>query len=1138
MKKLSNFTVPGGILPVLRRLNHRNVFRWPALIGGLILKAFAIRTEKQEGNPGIARHRAVLPCLRWCSGVLVGLILTTMAYAQDTATISQLRCEYWDTPLNVDVAQPRLSWIINSTQRGDLQKAYQLLVATSAKKLADQTPDLWDSGRVDSDQTCQVVYAGKPLQSNQECYWCVRVWNKDNEPSRWSEPARWCMGLLSPQAWQAKWVSAPGSAEADDSTALGYHAAVSQNADDVKWVQVDLGKPVAISLVKLHSLNHEVPGFGFPIRFTITASDDPNFDQFDTICDHSTTDYPNPGASAVSFPTNGIKRRYVRVTANRLFRRTAGDRSYCFALAEMQVFSGDKNVALNSPVTALDSTEGYGWGKAELTDGKNLASEYSVGSDMSAGERVIKTLPVFRKAIAIDKPVARAILQVCGLGQYELSLNGTKVGDSVLDPGWTDYRKTCLYRSYELGSMLKPGSNVMDIALGNGMYNVVSTAGRYTKFTGSQGPPKLIAQLEISFADGSTQTICSDNSWKVRGGPTTFSSIYGGEDYDARLETAGDFDWQSAVETTGPGGKLTGVSQSAPPIIVAQELKVQRITHPRENVWVYDLGQNCAQMPSITVTGPAGATVRLTPAEVLKADGTASQQPSGGPAYFSYTLKGAGRESWSPRFSYYGCRYFQVTGAVPAGSPNPSNLPVLLDLHGQFITSASPIVGEFSCSNPLFDRTALITRWAMRSNLMSVLTDCPHRERLGWLEESHLVGPSLMYNMDIASMFSKVCSDMSDAQTPQGLVPDIAPEYAVFSGGFRDSPEWGSACILIPWQVYQWYGDATVLARHYDTMKRYVAYLQSQAHDNILSNGLGDWYDLGPNPPGYAQLTPVALTATAFYYRDIRVLQEAAKLLGRDDDDQSLAALGDRVRVAFNSAFYHSDRHCYATNSQTANAIPLVMEIAPEGDHQAILQNIVDDIRKRNNGLTAGDIGYRYLLKALADGGRADVIFDMNSRSDKPGYGMIIAKGATSLTEAWDARPDSSQDHFMLGHIMEWFYGGLAGIQPDPSGVGFKKILIKPSPVGDVTWAKASYESIRGTITSNWKISGNTFSLDVVIPPNCTATVQFPPHYSDSIREGVKPAAEATDLSVKKSDSGSTIILIPSGTYHFESRSK
>jgi len=463
---------------------------------------------------------------------------------------------------------------------------------------------------------------------------------------------------------------------------------------------------------------------------------------------------------------------------------------------------------------------------------------------------------------------------------------------------------------------------------------------------------------------------------------------------------------------------------------------------------------------------------------------------------------------------------------------------VIADLHGQFVTSCSAIVGDFACSNPMFNRTAEIIRWAMRNNLMSVLTDCPHRERLGWLEETHLVGPSLMYNDDIAALFTKVCGDIADAQTSSGLVPDIAPEYTVFSGGFRDSPEWGSAAVLIPWQMYQWYGDTNILARRYQTMKRYVEYLGSQAHGNILSTGLGDWYDLGPNPPGYAQLTPPALTATAFYYHDIVILQQSAKLLGNAEDAARFADLANQVRESFNSALYHPDLHSYATGSQTANAIPLVFEIAPSADRYAILENIVQDIRKHNNGLTSGDVGYRYLLRALADGGRSDVIFDMSSRTDRPGYGMILAKGATSLTEAWDARPDSSQDHFMLGHIMEWFYSDLAGIQPDPAGPGFKKIIIRPTPVGDITWARASYISVRGTIQSSWQISGNRFSLDLVIPANCTATVQLPPPYSSTITESGIPIADVKEVSVQYNDSEKPSIHICGGRYHFESTSQ
>jgi alpha-L-rhamnosidase len=902
----------------------------------------------------------------------LAVLASSMAFALSASAAEQpaatpapggLTCEYFLRPLNVDVLRPRLAWILSSNGRGDVQTAYQILVASTADGLATDRPDLWDSGKVVSERTLQVPYAGKPLTAGLRCFWKVRVWDAAGTPSRYSDPAIWETGPLNPDDWQGRWITAPA--------------------------------PVA-------------------------------------------------------------------------------------------------------------------------------------------------TLPIFQKSFQPTKPLARAVLDVCGLGEYELHLNGKIVGDSVLEPGWTDYRKTCLYQACDLIDQIKPGTNVIGVMLGNGMYNVTATPGRYTKFTGSMGPPKLIAQLRLTYQDGTTETVATDPTWKVTGGPVTFSSIFGGEDYDARLEKPGwdstlqtDASWTPAVETTGPGGRLTGISHSALPITVAELLKTQKITNPKPDVWVYDLGQNCAQMPSITVIGTAGQSVRLTPAEVLKPDRTVSQEPSGGPSWYTYTLKGGSPETWSPRFTYYGSRYVQVTGAVPAGSPNPSGLPQIQDLHGQFITSSSPVAGEFSCSNEMFNRTANLIRWSMRSNLMSVMTDCPHRERLGWLEETHLVGPSLMYNFDIPALFTKVSADIADAQTDTGLVPDIAPEFTVFSGGFRDSPEWGSAAVLIPWQVYQWYGDTEILARQNPTMKRYVDYLGTLAKDDILYRGLGDWYDIGPNPPGYAQLTSTSLTATAFYYRDITILQQAAKLLGKTDDAQHFGDLATRVRASFNRTLYHPDRHSYDRDSQTANAIPLVFGLAPEADRATIVDNIVNDIRKRHDGLTAGDIGYRYLLRALADGGRSDVIFDMNSRADKPGYGMMLAKGATSLTEAWDARLSSSQDHFMLGHIMEWFYSDLAGIQPNPAAVGFKKIIIKPTPVGDVTWAKASYNSVRGKIECSWAIQDKAFTLDVVIPPNCTATVQLPRQFAKTITEGGKPIAEVREIAVTTAAASSPVIYIPSGSYHF-----
>jgi hypothetical protein len=449
------------------------------------------------------------------------------------------------------------------------------------------------------------------------------------------------------------------------------------------------------------------------------------------------------------------------------------------------------------------------------------------------------------------------------------------------------------------------------------------------------------------------------------------------------------------------------------------------------------------------------------------------------------------------------------------------------------VHSASTPIGAFETSSELFNRIHALVRWAQRSNMVSVLTDCPHRERLGWLEEYHLNGPSLRYEFDLAQLFTKGMSDMTDSQLANGLVPDIAPEYTVFEDGFRDSPEWGSAYVIVPWQQYQWTGDLELLRRHYEGMERYVAYLGTRATDLIVSHGLGDWYDIGPDRPGPAQLTPVALTATAFYFYDAQILGRAAALLGRADAAKKYDGLAARIREAFNRKFFDASGGRYATGSQTANSIPLVMSLV-EPQHRAdVLDAVVRDVRQRGNALTAGDVGYRYLLRALAEGGRSDVIFEMNHQSDKPGYGYQLKMGATSLTEAWNADPRSSQNHFMLGQIMEWFYHDLAGIGGDDTAPGYKKIVINPQPAGDLTWARASLDSIRGKISSHWTREGGRFELSVIIPPNTTATVFVPARSASAVTlDGASPE-QSKGVKFLREETGRAVYEIPSGHFVF-----
>lgn len=1036
--------------------------------------------------------------------------------------VQEPRCEYAVDPLGVDTAQPRLFWKLASEERGQRQTAYQVLVASSSQILTTDNGDFWDSGKVSSEETIHVRYAGLALKSSQQVFWKVRVWDKDGVVSPWSQPASWTMGLLQESDWRAQWISAKNTGSSSRKS-IGYHAAEATRADDEKWVQVDLGQTTAISSVRLHPMRHGgQDGFAFPVRFKIEIAEP---DQKPTlIADHTQTDYPNPGNKAVGFDARNAKGRFVRVTATRLAKPT---RFFCFALSQVEILAHGTNIAAGAKATAKDSVEAHGWGLAGLTDGAGL-----VGAPKSPAYETM----LLRREFTVKPGLKRAAVHVCGLGHYEMSVNGGKVGTDLLSPGWTKYDKTCLYDTHDITSQLREGRNAVGLFLGNGMYNV--QGGRYIKFKGSFGPPKAIAQMRLEYTDGTTEIIGTDSRWRVTPGPITFSCIFGGEDYDARLEARGwsqggfdDSKWEPGFVVKGPGGKLAGHCSAAPPLRAIETIKPVTTKPLKPGVMIYDLGQNAPIMPRLKVKGRAGDMVRIIPAELLRNDGAVDRGScGGGAAYWQYTLAGAGDEEWFPKFWYHGCRYLQVE-STPAAAGGA--LPEVTSLDGVVVHTSSAPNGDFACSNDLFNRIRTLIRWAQRANLVSLVTDCPHRERLGWLEQYHLNGPALRYEFDLAQLFTKGMTDMADSQLANGLVPDIAPEYTVFSGGFRDSPEWGSAYVIVPWQQYEWTGDTELLRRHYEGMKRYVAYLGSKSKDHIVSHGLGDWYDIGPKPPGYAQLTPMALTATAFYYYDAWIIAQTAELLGFKEDATKYAELASQIRGAFNKAFFKADLGQFATGSQCANAIPLVMNLAEPSSRKNAIDAIVQDVRQRGNAVTAGDVGYRYLLRALADGGRSDVIFDMNNQSEKPGYGYQLKKGATSLTEAWDAGRGSSQNHFMLGHIIEWLYHDLAGIGCDPAGPGFKKILIKPQPVGDVTWARASYNSVRGKITSEWKKADGRFTLDVTIPPNTTATVHVPAATAERVREGSKFVSQVEGVRVVASSNGIVTLLVPSGQYAF-----
>lgn len=720
------------------------------------------------------------------------------------------------------------------------------------------------------------------------------------------------------------------------------------------------------------------------------------------------------------------------------------------------------------------------------------------GAGNGLGNKAIKrsVVPLFRKSFSETGDIKSASINICGLGQYELYINGNKIGDRFLSPGWTLYQKRCLYNTYDITRQIKKGNNAIGVIVGNGFYNI--NRERYRKLVVAYDYPRLIFSVRLEMKDGSVKHIVSDNSCKTSPSPITFSSIYGGEDYDARLEQDGwnqpgfdDSKWQKPLILHDAIGAL--VTEKDFPLKVMQEFETKNISTSKTGRTIYDFGQNASGIISLKVKGNKGAKIIIRPAELVTEQGNITQAGSGGPYQFNYTLKGGGTEFWQPRFSYYGFRYLDVEIAEPENAAQKTEILKINMLHTR---NAAPTVGSFSCSDTLFNQIFELINWSIKSNMASVATDCPHREKLGWLEQSYLIGSSIHYNYDIQSFYNKIVEDMMDSQLENGLVPDIAPEYVHFQDGFRDSPEWGSAAVMLPWQLYQWYGDKAVLVKAYPMMKRYVDYLHSKSNNHILDYGLGDWYDLGPGFPGEAQLTPKAVTATAIYFYDIKLLSAIGKLIGKQADSRNYSDLASKVKSAFLSKFYNPGSGLCSTGSQTAYAMALSTGLIPEKDIEKVFTNLTDSIRSHHYALTSGDIGYHFLVKVLSENGRGDVLYRMNNRTDVPGYGYQLKKGATSLTESWAALPEVSNNHMMLGHLMEWFYNSLGGIQQAENSVAYSNIIIAPKPVGTIKWVNCSYRSVKGVISSDWKIKAQTFYLNIQIPNSTVAKISLPDQYA------------------------------------------
>ena len=862
-------------------------------------------------------------------------------------------CEYSSNPIGLDEKKPRFSWEVEVNDQGKFQSAYQILVASSREKIQNNNGDIWNSGKVKSEQSVNNVYEGKPLESGEKYFWKVKIWDEKENEGLNSDLSTFEMGLLNLKDWEGYWIK--------------------QSDDEIKG-------------------------------------------------------------------------------------------------------------------------------------------------------------PLFRKDFTIEKDIKRARAYVTGLGYYELRLNGQKIGDKVLDPGWTDYDKRILYSTYDITKDLNKGKNAVGIMLGNGRYTPDE---EFVKKSASANSlhsiqvfgekPVALLQINIEFCDGSKISIYTDNNWKVASGPITFNNIYDGEAYDARLEKEGwdiaDYDdssWENASKANPqPKGKL--VSQTTFPIIkVSKILYPKKIISPKPGVYVYDFGQNFTGWVRFRGVGKKGVKVKIKYAELLNNEGMLNTVPNRcADATDVYIFKGTEEEVYEPRFTYHGFRYVEITGF--------SGTPSLKNIEGRVVHTAVPETGNFFCSNDLINKIHNNILWGQVSNLMSVPTDSPQRdERMGWMGDAQLVAEEALYNFNMVGFYKKWLADIRDAQQEDGSVPDVVPPYWPC---YPADPAWGTACLVIPWYVYLFFNDKRILEENYLMMKKWADFLQTNSKDNIILKlgKFGDWC-----PPWHVHSvdTSLDLVSTWYYYYATLIVYRVAKILGKEKEAEKYNERAAKIKEAFNNRFIKEDGYSgmqyeryenlvpkdaseeekerikkrlsksFTVASQTSNILPLYLDIVPDNKKDQILDTLIHNITVvHSNHLNTGIIGTRYIMDVLTKNGYSDLAYKLATQTTYPSWGYMLKEGATTLWERWEYLADTgmnSHNHIMLGTVDAWFYKVLAGINIDLSTPGFEEIVIKPIPVNGLDSAGALLETIRGVISSKWRKSIESINLEVIIPGNSKAKIFVP----------------------------------------------
>jgi len=753
--------------------------------------------------------------------------------------------------------------------------------------------------------------------------------------------------------------------------------------------------------------------------------------------------------------------------------------------------------------------------------------------------------PLLWKEIKLKKEVKSARLYIAGLGYSIAYINGQRVGDHMLDMPWTQFGKQVMYNTFDVTSMLRKGENAVGVMLGNGWYNPMPIK-MFQRWNLRDyltiGKPCLKAQLRITLSDSSTQTIVTNESWKTGDGPILKNSVYLGELYDARLELKGwteatfdDSNWQNAKLEAGPKGQL--IARYMPPVRATKILKPVKMTEPKPGVYLFDFGQNFAGAPRLKVKGAAGTKVTLRGGEDIHADGTlnfltvitgqlkAMWNLKGGPGcpddpmmVNTYILKGEGDEVFTPEFTFSSFRYLEVSGFP--GKPD------LNSVEGLRMNTDLQETGGFECSNTMFNRIQEMVKWTFLNNVFSVQSDCPAREKLGYGGDIVATAEAFSYNFDMSNFYRKVVQDFVNDVRPNGEMTSIAPNMGISENDA--SLGWQLAFPFGMKVLHDYYGDTSTAAKHYETLKKQVDFFHSSNPDSLIKHEIGDHESIDPKP--------VALSAIAFYYHHVIILTEFAEVLNKKDDAETYQKLANEIRNSFVKKFLKPGTGVFDSGTQAAQLISLYYNLVHDTEKSAAVDHLLSEIYNKHQGhLSTGIFGTKFMFDVLRNENRNDVAYTIANQRTFPGWGNMIAHGATTLYESW-AYPDTvcSQNHPMFGSISEWFYKSLLGI--NSKAPGFTKFEIKPQPAGDLTWAKGYYDAITGRIVSDWKIEGVRFYLNVSVPANTTATVYVPSLHGKPVMESGQPAKSAIGLKFKEYNDGYAIFEAQSGNYSFGSQ--